>query len=107
VAHDPNHERGALIQARETRGRIDAHPAHSAQIDHESAVPGTQTRNIVATAANGEWQAGVARHVDAGDDVGRVYAPDDERGTTVDHCVVHTAGCLVGASRGAITSPRI
>src|SRR5215813_12347030 len=76
-------ERRAAVHAGQTRCWIDAHPAHPAQIDDEPIVASTETGDIVATAANGEWQACVARHVDAGNDIGSVHAPNDQRWTTI------------------------
>ena len=79
------------------RRRVDPHPAHRRQVDHEPAVAGPEAGHVVPPAANRQRQLMGAGEPDARDDVGHPAARHDQRRTPIDHPVPDP--CAPGRSR--------
>ena len=80
--------------------RLDDHAAQQREIDHETIVDATQARAVVAAAADGDIEAGLAPGLHSRDHVRNVCALRDHARTLVDHRVVQLAGILVTGVAG-------
>src|SRR6185312_8389438 len=70
------------------------------EVDHEPAVGDGEPGDVVPTAAHADLQVALASHAHRVDDIGHRGAPDDHRGTTVDHRVPYRAGGVIGGIAG-------
>ena len=75
--------------------RGDLYRAHHAQVDHQSVIDQGAARDVVAAAANGQFQAMVARKVDRGQHISRAGAAHDRGRALVDHRIPYLAGFVV------------
>ncbi len=85
----------AALGPRRSRGRIDVNAFHRREIDHQAAVDGSASADVVATAANGDFEAERARELDGIRNVSRSMTPGDECRPLVDEAVVDAAGVVV------------
>jgi hypothetical protein len=77
------------------------HAFHEREIDEEAAVGEAPPRDVVAAAADGELEAGVATEGDRVGDVGFPEAARDQRGALVDQAVEAAPRLLVAVLAGA------
>jgi hypothetical protein len=93
-------EQGAPFDAGSAGCRVDPHPVHRGEIDHQAVIDEAQSRAVVAAAADGHDEIVVTREVDRGDDVADGGALGDEGRVLVDHRVVDGAGVVVARIPG-------
>ena len=88
------------------RRRVHPHVPHPGEVDHQPAVTGGLSRDVVPRAAHREEQVVLPGQLEAVDHVGGARAPGDQRGTAVDHRVPEGADLVVPASSAVTSSPR-
>jgi hypothetical protein len=81
--------------------RIDPDALHRAEVDHQPAVADCTTRDIMATAAHGDFEAGRDTEPQRIHNIRRSRALGDEGGPLVNHAVVDTAHIVVGRISGS------
>jgi hypothetical protein len=80
--------------------RVDLNALHLGQIDHHGVICDREARDVVATTAHADLEAGAAGESDGlGDVIGR-SAAHDQRRPPVNHPVVDPAGVLVPGRTG-------
>ena len=75
--------------------RVHQDVAQAREVDDDAVVDDPEAAAVVAAAAHGERRVVGAREGDGARDVLGARAADDQRGTPVDHAVVHGAGLVV------------
>src|SRR5205823_2990247 len=91
------------------RDRIDVNAFHRREIDHEPAVARGPAGDVVAAAADGDFEVQRPRELDGIDDVGDAEAARYEHRPFVDEPVVYAAGLVVARVerlRRRIDAPR-
>ena len=79
---------------------VDVDPAHQREVDHQPALGDRTSGDVVATAADGDLEPGVAPEVHRVPHVGDVETAGDRPGMLVDEPVVHRSrGVVLGISR--------
>ena len=75
--------------------RIDAHPLHQGEIDHQPVIATAQSGPVVAAAAYGGEKIILPAKPHGGDHIGDIGTASDQKRPLVDHGVVQLAGLLV------------
>ena len=81
--------------------RVDGHPAHEREVDHQAAIRDGSTGHVVAAASHRDLEAAVAPEVHGVADVGDVVAPRDDPWALVDQPVVDGTHIVIAAIRRA------
>ena len=77
------------------RGRVHPHAAHARHVEHQSSLAHGKSCNVVTAAFDGQYEAVLAREVNAGHNIGNAEAARDERGPAVDHGIPDGARIVV------------
>jgi hypothetical protein len=85
----------APLDAHRLVGRIDPDTVHVAQVEHQAAIDGAVTGDVVPTGTDRKQHAVLPSQVDAIDDVGFARAPDDETGSAIDREVLDDPDAVV------------
>ncbi len=94
-------EGGATARTDPPGRRVDRDVAHRGEVDDKPFVDRAEAGDVVAAAAHGERDAGLARDAEGRDDVPGPAAARDCDGMEVDHAVPHAARLVVGLVTGA------
>ena len=96
----------AALRPRRPRARVDVDAFHRRQIDHQPAIDDGRSGDIVAAAADGDFEVERARQLDGVGDVGDAMAAGDGGRPLVDQAVVHACGASsYPASAAAAAGP--
>ena len=76
-------------------GRIDTHPLHQGEVDHQPVIAASQSGPVVAAAAYGGEQIILPAKSHGADHIGDIGAAGDQQRPLVDHAVVELAGLLI------------
>jgi hypothetical protein len=75
--------------------RIDPHPPHKGEINHQPVIATSQSRPIVTSAAYGGEKIVFPTKSHGEDYIGYIGATSDEQWPLVDHAIIQLAGFLV------------
>jgi hypothetical protein len=85
----------AALNGRESRRGIDTNSLHRMKVEHDTTVHGGEACDVVAPATNRKLSAALSRELDRGHDVRDVHRASDQRGMSIDRCVVGRAELVV------------
>jgi hypothetical protein len=85
----------SALDAHRVVGRVNVHTSHAREIGDDTIIHGAEAGTVVAASAHRQGQSAIAGEIDRADDIGDIYAADDERRVFVDHPIVDFARLVI------------